>query len=91
MLALKYVILAPRTGHGLRLIRFGLAPDSHRDLAAALTATHYASSAGFVEFPADGSVHTYGLSESLRMGPMDEDANLIAAHARATHRLSTVL
>lgn len=90
MHALKYVCLAPRAG-GFPLIRLGLAPDTHRDIAAPLVLTHDITSAGFVEFGPEGEVRTFGLSDSLRAEPAPADAAMIAGMARATHRLSSVL
>jgi len=90
MFAQKYVILRPHAG-GFPLIRLGFAPETHRDMVAPYVATHAPVSAGFVEIFQTGNVRTFGCSDSLCLTSAADDANLIAVHAKATHRMSSVL
>lgn len=90
MHAVKFVVLRPHTAAHGQLVLLGLAPTTHRDLAAAHISTHSPVSAGFVSFGPEG-VRTYGSSDSLCLTPAPGDAALIDALMRATHRTSTVL
>lgn len=84
---MKYVVLQERTTLGLKTVVFGVAPVTHRQLAAGFAATHLPVSAGFCAPAAAGRWQVFGASSSLDLKPAAGDDLLIQATTRATARM----
>ena len=87
--ALKYVMVREESS-GIEFPVFACAPVTHEAMATAWRRndSRRVVSAGFCQLTATHAI-TYGYSMSLRMGPRDEDARLIAVFTRVTCRLDS--
>jgi hypothetical protein len=63
---------------------FTLAPVSHRELAERHADRGKPVSAAFVRFDEAYNATTYGTSESLKLSPQPDDAELISTFAKLT-------
>ena len=82
---MKYVMLH-KAGEVPR-VRMGFAPETHKQLAAALEADGFKPiNAGFVRFTACGKAETFGESTSLGLKPGERDAAFITAFNKATNQ-----
>ena len=80
---MKYVILRDR--FGMEVPFSCTVPASHADLADGLKPLGYTPvSAGFYVFLPDGTVRTFGASDSLNLKPRPGDEAIITAFYRAT-------
>lgn len=84
---MKYVRLE-KAGHSE--LRFGMAPQTHKDIAAPLVAQGYSpTSAGFLRWTACGKVEAFGTSTSLNLSPAPRDAALITGFYRVTLEMAS--
>lgn len=85
---MKYVLLRHPTTHEQR-IELGLAPRRHADLAAAAIAEGFQpATAGFVRMLDNGSLETFGSSDSLGVASHPDDSRILSALYRATLALA---